>query len=143
MSTLERAIQIACESHLGQLDKGGAPYILHPLRLMLKMAGNDERIAAVLHDSVEDGEHTLESLGAEGFSAEVLAAVDCLTKRSGEHYDAFVDRIRVNPLACCVKLADIEDNMNLLRLEAVSDEDLGRLRKYHAAHRRLSIDRSG
>ena len=76
MSTLERAIQIAATAHAGQADKAGEPYILHPLRVMMTVTTPKERIAAVLHDVVEDTAVSLDDLGAQGFSADVLSAID-------------------------------------------------------------------
>jgi len=76
MATLERAIAIAAAAHAGQVDKAGQPYILHPLRVMLRVATEHERIAAVLHDVVEDTDVTLHTLAAEGFAPEVIAAVE-------------------------------------------------------------------
>jgi GTP diphosphokinase / guanosine-3',5'-bis(diphosphate) 3'-diphosphatase len=84
MSTLERAIAIASGAHAGQVDKAGQPYILHPLRVMLRIASEAERIAEVLHDVMEDSGVTLELLRAEGFSSEIISAVDALTRRKGE-----------------------------------------------------------
>jgi (p)ppGpp synthase/HD superfamily hydrolase len=84
MATLERAIAIAAEAHAGQVDKAGQAYILHPLRVMLRMGSAHERMAAVLHDVVEDTPVSLPRLLAEGFAPEVIAAVDALTKRPGE-----------------------------------------------------------
>ena len=84
MSTLEHGIQIAVQAHMGQKDKGGEPYILHPLRIMFKMHTDLERMVAVLHDVVEDSEWTLNQLRDEGFPDQVLAAVDCLTRGSNE-----------------------------------------------------------
>ena len=106
MSTLERAIAIAAEAHAGQVDKAGQPYILHPLRVLLRVDGHDERIVAALHDVVEDSSVTLERLAAEGFSAEVLVAVAALTKRPGESRLEAAHRAAANPIARAVKLAD-------------------------------------
>ena len=133
MATLERAIAIAATAHAGQLDKTGACYILHPLRMMMRLEDVDAKIVAVLHDVVEDTEWTFEALAGEGFSAEVLRALDCVTKREGEDYQAFVQRSAIDPLARRVKLMDLEDNMNLLRLSQVTAKDLERLQKYHQA----------
>lgn len=133
MATLERAITIAATAHAGQLDKTGACYILHPLRMMMRLDERDAKIVAVLHDVVEDTEWTFEALAREGFSTEVLRALDCVTKREGEDYQAFVQRSASNPLARRVKLMDLEDNMNLLRLSQVTAKDLERLQKYHQA----------
>jgi (p)ppGpp synthase/HD superfamily hydrolase len=133
MATLEKAIAIAASAHSGQLDKTGAPYILHPLRMMMRLESTEARIVAVLHDVVEDTPWTLDSLAAEGFSESILQALDCVTKREQEDYQSFVLRSASHPLARQVKLMDLEDNMNLLRLAQVSEKDLERLRKYHQA----------
>ena len=84
MSSLERAIAIAAHSHAGQTDKADEPYVLHALRVMLRVDTEHERIAGVLHDVVEDTPVTLEDLTAEGFAVPVVAAVEALTKRPGE-----------------------------------------------------------
>lgn len=137
MATLGRAIAIAAQAHQEQRDKAGAPYILHPLRMMAHMSSEPEMIVAVLHDLIEDTEWTLDQLRAEGFSADVLTAIECVTRREDESYEAFVDRARGNELARKVKLADLEDNMDLRRIAEVTDEDLERLRKYHRARQAL------
>jgi (p)ppGpp synthase/HD superfamily hydrolase len=141
MSTLEKAISIAALAHQGQTDKAGTPYILHPLRLMMRMRSEDAMIAAVLHDVVEDSAEndkwTIERLRDSGFSEEILKAVDCLTKRPGEDYSAFIDRAAANPIAREVKIADLEDNMNMLRMRQVKTKDLERLEKYHLHWSRL------
>lgn len=137
MSTLERAIAIASEAHAGQADKAGNPYVLHPLRVMLSVKQPDERIAAVLHDVVEDTPWTLEDLRAEGFSAEVVDAVDALTRRDGEDYIAFVRRARANAIARPVKIADVTDNMDLTRMAQPTARDHERLERYQEALRLL------
>jgi len=135
--TLERAIAIAATAHEGQVDKAGAPYILHPLRLMLAMASPEARIAAVLHDVVEDSEGavTLETLRAERFSDAVVEAVEALTKREEEKddYEAFIRRLAPNPLAREVKLADLRDNADLTRIAEPTDLDRERIEKYRRA----------
>jgi (p)ppGpp synthase/HD superfamily hydrolase len=138
VSTLERAIAIAADAHAGQVDKAGVPYILHPLRVMLRVGSTAERIAAVLHDVVEDTPWTLEGLAAEGFAPEVLAAVDALTRRAGESYDAFVARAGADPVGRAVKLADLAENMDLTRLEAPGARDLARLERYRRAVAQLT-----
>lgn len=137
MATLGRAIAIAAQAHQEQRDKAGAPYILHPLRMMAQLRGEPEMIVAVLHDLIEDTPWTLEQLRAEGFSEDVLTAIDCLTRRDDESYEAFIERAGGNPLARRVKLADLEDNMDLRRIAEVADKDLERLRKYHRARQAL------
>ena len=137
VATLEDAISIAAEAHRGQRDKAGAPYLLHPLRLMLRMDSEAAMAAAVLHDVVEDSGCTLERLRERGFSEEVVEAVACLTHRDGESYEEFVERLKANPLARRVKIADLEDNMNMLRIGQLGPKDLRRLEKYHRAWRVL------
>ncbi len=132
MSTLERAIEIAAAAHAGQLDKAGQPYILHPLRVMLRVDGAHERIAAVLHDVVEDTPVTLQRLQVEGFAAEVVAAVEALTKRPGETRLQAAARAAAHPVARAVKLADNAENMDLSRLPTVTDRDRARLEEYRA-----------
>ncbi len=129
-SLLARAIEIAASAHVNQVDKGGAPYILHPLRMMMKQSTEPAMIAAVLHDVVEDTSWTLEKLRDEGFPDVVLEAVACLTKREGEDYADFIIRAGANPIARAVKLADLEDNMDLRRIPAPVQKDFDRLAKY-------------
>ncbi len=129
-SLLARAIEIAAAAHATQVDKGGAPYVLHPLRMMMKQTTEAAMIAAVLHDVVEDTPWTLAKLRAEGFPEKVLEAVACLTKREGEDYAAFIARAGANPIARAVKLADLEDNMDLRRIPDPLQKDLDRLAKY-------------
>jgi len=142
MATLERALVIAAEAHQGATDKGGAPYILHPLRLMHQMSTTEERIVALLHDVVEESPWTFDALRAEGFPEEVVAAVDGLTRREGETYDDFIARGVTNPLARRVKRADIEDNMDVCRLGEIGEKDLERLQRYQRA-RRVILDAMG
>lgn len=130
---LEKAIIIATNAHKGQLDKGGSPYILHPLRLMFAMHNETEKICAVLHDVIEDTEITLDYLRTEGFSEEVLYALDSLTRRSNETYDEFISRIINNNIASHVKLADLSDNMDLSRIKNPTQKDYERIEKYSKA----------
>lgn len=133
MSDLTRAIVIAAEAHRGQVDKAGEAYILHPLRVMLRMRTEPERIAAVLHDLLEDTGWVPEQLRAEGFSEEVLRALDHLTRREGEGYLAFVRRAARDPVAWAVKRADLEDNMDLSRIPHPTEKDRARLERYRQA----------
>jgi (p)ppGpp synthase/HD superfamily hydrolase len=139
MSTLERAISIAAEGHAGQTDKSGAPYILHPLRVMMRVEGDDARIAAVLHDLVEDTHWTFDDLRTEGFDEAVVAALDALTRREGELYMDFCRRAATNELARQVKLADIDDNLDPARVAALPEQNRSlpdRYRKARAILRR-------
>jgi (p)ppGpp synthase/HD superfamily hydrolase len=133
MSTLEHAIRIAAVAHEGQVDKAGAPYILHVLRVMLAVSSNEERIVAVLHDVVEDTMWTPEALRAEGFGDAIINAIERLTRREGESYDAFIERAGSSAISRRVKLADLADNANLDRIAQPSDEDRARVSKYQRA----------
>jgi (p)ppGpp synthase/HD superfamily hydrolase len=139
MSLLEKAIAIAVEAHRGQKDKSGAPYILHPLRVMARVQTEHEKIVAVLHDVVEDHGNVwpAERLRKEGFDDCILDALDRVTKRKDESYEQFVERSAANPISRAVKIADLEDNMDIRRLNDVTEKDRERLKKYLAAHRRL------
>ena len=136
---IERALQIALWAHRGQVDKAGQAYILHPLRIMLRLGGESEKVTALLHDVVEDSDITMEHLRGLGFADEVLTALDCLTKRDRELYDDFIGRVLGNALAVKVKIEDIKDNMDLTRLSEVTEKDLARLAKYHRALKRLQL----
>jgi (p)ppGpp synthase/HD superfamily hydrolase len=139
MATLERAIEIATDAHRGQLDKAGNEYIGHPLRVMAMGRTTEEKIVGVLHDVVEDSAWTFEQLAAEGFSAEVIEALRCVTKLSEtEPYDKFIARIKHNPLAVAVKLNDLTDNMDIRRLPYLSDKDVKCLKKYLKAYKQLT-----
>ena len=134
MSTLERAIAIAAEAHAGQVDKAGAPYVLHPLRMMLSMSSIDERIVAVLHDVCEDCPGwTFDRLRSEGFSNRIIEALQSVTKCDAEDYYDFVRRSAANPIGRRVKLADLHDNSDLSRIAVPSERDLQRTEKYRRA----------
>ncbi|MEZ5425245.1 MAG: hypothetical protein R2747_03165 [Pyrinomonadaceae bacterium] len=137
-ATLEDAISIAALAHKGQTEKVTKHYIFHPLRMMLRMKSETAMMVAVLHDVVEDTEWTFEQIREKGFSDEVLNALDCVTARDDESYEQFIERVRTNPIAIEVKIADLEDNMNLQRIREVGEHDLVRLKKYHKAWRVLT-----
>ena len=137
--TLERAIEIAVATHAGQTDKGGAQYILHPLRVMLRVAPGAQQIVAVLHDVVEDsdGKVTFDDLAREGFSQEVIDGVRAVTKVEGESYEAFIARAALNPMGKAVKLADLAENSDLSRIDRPTEKDLERGEKYRRAIQQL------
>jgi (p)ppGpp synthase/HD superfamily hydrolase len=143
MADIEEAIRIAVEAHRGQKDKAGAPYILHPLRMMFRLQTDAERMAAVLHDVVEDTPWTLDALRARGFADDVIDAVDHLTRRDGESYDEFAERAGRHPVARRVKIADLEDNMDLRRIGEVTEKDIERVNRYLRAWRLLTADADG
>lgn len=130
MSTLERAISLAAQAHAGQVDKAGQPYILHPLRVMLRVSTEEERIAAILHDVVEDTSITLEQLAEEGFSPTVVAAVEALTKRHGESRIEAAARAAKSRVARTVKLADNAENMDISRIAHPTEKDFSRIQEY-------------
>ncbi len=141
MPTLERAIAIACEAHTGQIDKAGAPYILHPLRVMQNVVSTDEMIVAVLHDVVEDcPQWTFDRLISEGFSDVVLRGLDAVTKREGESYEDFVRRAAADPVGRAVKVADLRDNMDLTRIADPQERDFKRIDRYRAALAAIGAD---
>jgi (p)ppGpp synthase/HD superfamily hydrolase len=106
----ERALAVALDAHSGQTGKGGEAKILHPLRMMTRATDDDERIVAILHDVVEDSSWTLDGLRREGFGERLVTAVDALSRRDGEDYDAYIERAAALPLARRVKILDAEDN---------------------------------
>src|SRR5581483_11543671 len=134
---LEKAIKIAVEAHDGQKDRYGAPYILHPTRVMARLETTSEKIG-ILHDVVEDTDWGFEDLSAEEIPEHLINAIKAVTKKEGEDYEAFVRRSAANPLAKKVKLADLEDNMDLRRMPEVTEKDLPRLQKYVKAWRFLT-----
>ena len=129
---LQRAIEIAVAAHKGVKDKGGNPYILHPFRVMLALETEDEKIVGVLHDVVEDAEEwTFERLRSEGFSLDVLEGLRSVTKTSDdEDYDEFVQRALENEIGRKVKIADIKDNLDVTRIDDLTERDLVRLKRY-------------
>lgn len=138
MSNLDTALSIAIQAHAGQKDKAGQPYILHPLRMMFHMDTEEEKITAVLHDVVEDTPWTLDDLRAAGFRDTVVTAIAAVSRHETESYEAFIKRLKPNPLAVRVKLADLNDNMDVRRLETITPKDLERLEKYHRAWKLLT-----
>lgn len=133
MPTIEDAIRLALDMHHGQTDKSGAPYILHPLRVMAGMQTDAERIVAVLHDVVEDSDVTLEDLREMGYDAEIVEAINHLTRREGETYEGFIQRIKPNALARRVKLGDLLDNMDIRRNATLDEKALERFQRYQKA----------
>jgi len=139
MNDLEKAIDLAVDAYADQTDKGNATYIRHPLRVMEAVDTEPERIVAVLHDVVEDADYSLENIEKE-FGEEIRDAVDALTRRDDESYMDFIDRSAANQIAKKVKIADIEDNMNLTRLDSVSESILQKQATYHDAWKKLKED---
>lgn len=135
--TLEDAIALAARAHRGQVDKGGQPYILHVLRVMLRQEDETARIVAVLHDVLEDTPVTLADLQTAGYDEQVCEAVDCLTRRTAEAYEDMIERVAMSPLARQVKLADLADNMDPKRQVPADAAVANRHARYAAARARL------
>ena len=150
---LENAIKIAVEAHTGQVDKGGNPYILHPLRVMLSLNTEEQRIVSVLHDVVEDcAGWSWERLEAEGFSEEIIRALKSVSKTPEEeaeyqslpedqkldHYLQFIERAKANKIGRQVKAADIKDNLDISRIDEITQRDIHRLNRYKAALKLLN-----
>ena len=130
-----RAVQIATDAHMGQVDKGGNPYIGHPLAVADKVEGMVLKTVAVLHDVLEDSSFTADDLLAEGFPREVVEAVIVLThnKTDPMSYEDYIRRVRKNPIACAVKIADITHNLDLSRIPHPTAGDHRRCEKYRRA----------
>jgi (p)ppGpp synthase/HD superfamily hydrolase len=142
-SFLTLAITIAVQAHGNDLDKGGMPYILHPLHVMDCVDGIDAKIVAVLHDTVEDTNQTLEGLRTAGFSDTIIDAVDAITKRKGEKKREYWARVRANPLALYVKLWDMAHNSSPRRLEALAEKEADYLIKKYDEGRAFFAEENG
>jgi (p)ppGpp synthase/HD superfamily hydrolase len=130
---LTKAIRIAAVVSEKVLDKGGNPYILHPLRIMFRLRTDDPELMmiAILHDVVEDSDWTIEDLRKEGFTERVLKALTLLTHTEGVSYSDYIERIATNIDAILVKMEDLRDNSDITRLKGVTQKDLLRTEKYH------------
>ena len=130
---LDKAIQIAASAHAGQFDKGGMPYLMHPIRVMSFLKSNDEELQciAIMHDVLEDSSVTAEDLLAAGMTQRIVAGVQCLTKIKGESYDNYKLRVLASTDAMQVKLADLRHNSDIRRLKGVTQKDVDRIAKYH------------
>ena len=130
---LEKAIRIAVNAHMGQLDKGGHPYILHPLRVMMEGETPEEMILGILHDTIEDTSIAINFLQSEGFPHDILKDLELLTKKKDEDYFEYLAKIKNSPRAKKIKLRDMKDNSNILRLHVVEEKHLKMIKKYHSA----------
>ena len=137
---LNEAIFIASKAHLDQYDKGGKPYILHPLHLMNQLLFDAELATiAVLHDVIEDSEVSFEYLEEKRFNSRILSALILLTHDKKHSYEEYIRLISTNYDAIRVKRKDLEHNSDITRLKGVTKKDLDRIEKYHNAFIRLGI----
>lgn len=125
-----KALTLAKSAHSGQTDKGGQPYILHPIAVAELVDTEAEKTVALLHDVVEDTPVTLEELQKQGFPEAVVAAIDVLTKRPGVDYRDYIQLVKQNQLALTVKIADMTHNMDLARIPNPTVKDYDRIKKY-------------
>ena len=132
---LAKAISIATAAHEGQFDKGGKPYILHPLHIMNELMFDTQlAIIAVLHDVVEGSSYSFDELVIDGFSDRVLAALILLSHDENEDYlQDYIPKVCTNYDAIRVKRKDLEHNCDITRLKEINDKDIIRLKKYHTA----------
>lgn len=130
---LSKMISLATERHAGQFDKGGRPYILHPLTVMHRLRTDDEELQciAVGHDLLEDTKTTSSELRELGFSERVIGAILDLTKFNHQTYEAYRAHIKTNPDAICVKIEDLRHNSDIRRLKGVTEKDVARMVRYH------------
>ncbi len=134
----KKALVISFNAHKEQVDKSGMPYVYHPYRIAEQMEDEYSTCVALLHDVVEDTNITLDDLKNDGFPQEVLEAIALMTHDDSTPYFDYIKRIKTNPIATAVKLADLQDNSNYERLDKVEIKDLQRLEKYREAKRILS-----
>ena len=133
---VEAAKALATRAHEGQTDKADAPYILHPQRVAARLESQEAQVVGWLHDTVEDTELTLSDIEAL-FGGETAASVDAITRRRGEAWQAYLERVKADPLARRVKISDLIDNSDLTRLAHVTLRDVERQAKYNRALREL------
>lgn len=134
----KKAMRLCYDAHKNQVDKSGIPYIFHPIHLAEQMQNEETTIVALLHDVVEDSSYTFEDLESMGFSERILTAVKLLTREPGVPYMEYIAKIKENPIARTVKLADLAHNSDLSRLKKTDEKVLARVRKYEQAIRILN-----
>lgn len=137
---MQKALLIAAKAHAGAYDKGGNPYITHPVFVALNCNTYEEKITALLHDVIEDTDVTLDDLRKEGFPEDIITAVDTVTKKKGQDYFEYLAKVKGNRIARAVKINDIMHNSDLSRIKNVTEKDLERVEKYRKALDYLSKD---
>ena len=130
---LNKMLVLATNAHSGQFDRGGNPYILHPLKVMHYLRSDDEELQCIAlgHDIIEDTSVTYLKLSQEGFTERIIEGIRTLTKLPGETYDEYKQRVIQNQDAIKVKMADLRHNSDIRRLKGVTEKDIARVAKYH------------
>lgn len=130
---LGRMLVLVTNAHGGQYDRGGQPYILHPLKVMHYLKSNDEELQCIAlgHDVVEDTDVTYKDLRDNGISERVVAGIRALTKVPGETLDEYKARVYANRDAMLVKKSDLRHNTDIRRLKGVTEKDIARMARYH------------
>jgi (p)ppGpp synthase/HD superfamily hydrolase len=138
---LNKMLVLATNRHAGQYDKGGNPYILHPLKVMYLLKSTDEELQCIAlgHDVIEDTDTTYAELRELGFTDRIIAGIDAVTKRPGESYEEYKARVKANVDAIKVKMADLRHNTDIRRLKGVTERDLNRVEKYHRFYVELQV----
>lgn len=126
----KKALKLCFEAHKEQVDKSGMPYVFHPFHLAEQMETEETTIVALLHDVVEDTDYTIEDLTNMGFAKDVTDAIALMTHADGVEYMDYVRKIKDNPIAKAVKLADLKHNSDVTRLDVVDEKALNRKDKY-------------
>ena len=131
---VKKAVYVAMDCHRWEMDKGGYPYIMHPMHLAEQMNDEDSTVVALLHDVVEDSDTTFEDLVRYGFTETQIEAIRALTHKEGQDYMDYIrQQVKPNPIAKKVKLADLAHNLDYSRLGTLTDKDLKRMEKYKTA----------
>lgn len=129
----KKAMKLCYQAHKDQIDKGGLPYVFHPIHLAEQMTDEDTTVVALLHDVVEDTEYSILDLIQRGFPPRIIKALELMTHDDSVPYLEYVENIKSNPIARAVKLADLRHNSDVTRLKKVDDKVLERLEKYKKA----------
>ena len=132
---------IATNAHAGQFDRGGAPYILHPLKVMHYLKSDDEELMcmALGHDVIEDTSVTYKDLRDAGISERVITGIRALTKQPGQTLDEYKTGVFASEDAMRVKMADLRHNTDIRRLKGVTEKDIARMAKYHLFYTEIKV----
>ena len=126
----KKALKICFQAHKNQTDKNDIPYVFHPFHVAEQMNDENSTVVALLHDVVEDTEYTMEDLKNAGFNDTILTAIDLLTHKDGVSYQDYIEAMTDNPLAVKVKIADLQHNADISRIDNPTAKDVERVEKY-------------